>query len=71
MDDSNQLKQLIEEIKIIKEKIDALEREQRMIREDILSGNAKEHMKKRMLQNPVEKMVLKKEKIDKEIKIEI
>lgn len=71
MDDSTLYKQLIEEIKIIKEKIDALEREQRMIREDILSDNATEHMKKRMLHNPAEKMVLKKEKIDKEIKIKI
>jgi len=71
MDDSESLKQLIEEIKVLKEKISALEREQRMIREDILSGNAKERMKKRILQNTPEKMVLKKEKIDKEIKIKI
>lgn len=71
MDDSTLSKQILEEIKVIKEKINALEREQRMIREDILSGNAKESMKKRMLQNPAEKMVLKKERIDKEIKIKI
>ena len=71
MDDSSISKQLLEEIKIIKEKINALEREQRKIREDILSGNAKESMKKRMLQSPKEKMVLKKERIDKEIKIKI
>ena len=71
MDDSDLSIQLIEEIKLIKERINALEREQRMIREDILSGNAKEHMKKRILENPAEKRVLKKEKIDKDIKIEI
>jgi len=63
--------QLKEEIKEIKERLLAIEREQRNIREDILSGDPKARMQKRILENPTEKIQDKKEKIDKQIKIEI
>jgi hypothetical protein len=71
MGDAEINQQLREEIRTIKERLLAIEREQRRIREDILSGNAKERMQKRILENPPEKIEEKREKIDKEIKIEI
>jgi len=69
--DDELVNQLKEEIKRIKERLLALEKEQRKIREDILSGSPKERMQKRILESPPEKMTVKKEKIDEEIKIEI
>ena len=65
------VKQLADEIRTIKERLQAIEKEQRMIREDILSGDPKERMQKRILNKPPRKREEIKEKIDKEIKIEI
>jgi len=61
---------LLEEIQQIKERLTAIEKEQRWIREDILSGNPTERMHKRLLSN-TEKTTTKKEKMGDEIKIEI
>jgi len=63
--------QLKEELRTIKERLVAIEKEQRWIREDILSGQPAERMKKRLLENRSGEIVDKKEKIEKEIKIEI
>jgi len=63
--------QLKDEIKAIEERLRAVEIEQRRIREDILSGSAKERMKKRMLSHPRDNRSEKKEKIAKQIRIEI
>ena len=71
MSDAKLISQLEEEIRIIKERLMAMEKEQRQIREDILLGSPKERMQKRMLEKPAEKIIEKKEKIDKQIKIEI
>jgi len=55
----------------IKERLRAVEKEQRLIREDILSGEAKVRMQKRMLENkPSDRKELKK-KMDEDIKIKI
>jgi len=70
MGDEELLTQLQEEISKIKERLYAIEREQRLIREDILSGNPKSRMQKRLLEKPYNKEEIKK-KIDDEIKIEI
>jgi hypothetical protein len=64
------LENLVEEIRQIKERLLLIEKEQRWIREDILSGNPTERMHKRILSN-TEKTSSKKEKIDDDIKIEI
>jgi hypothetical protein len=61
---------LIEEIRQIKERLLLIEKEQRWIREDILSGNPTERMHKRILSN-TKKSDSKKEKMGDEIKIEI
>jgi hypothetical protein len=69
--DEDVVKQLTDEIRSIKERLQAIEKEQRMIREDILLGDPKERMQKRILNKPPQKREEIKEKIDKEIKIEI
>jgi len=43
---------LTEKIRQIEERLVAIEKEQRLIREDILSGEADMRMKKRILDNP-------------------
>ena len=43
---------LVREINELKERLIALEKEQRQIREDILSGAPKERMQRRLLENP-------------------
>ena len=43
---------LVKEIEELKERLIALEKEQRQIREDILSGTPKERMQRRLLENP-------------------
>jgi FtsZ-binding cell division protein ZapB len=43
---------LLKEIEELKERLIALEKEQRQIREDILSGTPKERMQRRLLENP-------------------
>jgi hypothetical protein len=55
----------------IKERLKAVEIEQRRIREDLLSGEATERMKKRMLQNPNKEIRKIKKKIDEDISIKI
>ena len=69
--DEETLNKLTEEIREIKERLVAIEKEQRWIREDILSGNARERMHSRILNNKPKNINEKKEKIDDEIKIEI
>jgi len=70
MGDEELLFQLQEEILQLKERLIAIEREQRLIREDILSGSPKARMQKRLLEKPSNKDEIKR-KIDDEIKIEI
>ena len=65
-----QINQIQHELKQIKERLFAIEKEQRQIREDILSGDPRARMHKRLLEKPTEKNNTK-EKIDSEIKIEI
>ena len=71
MDDAQTILELKEKITVLEERLRAIEREQRMIREDILSGQTRERMQKRLLEKPPEKMDKVKEKLDKQIKIEI
>jgi len=66
------IKQIKEELSKINERLAAIEKEQRLIQKDILSGNAKESMQRRLLNgSPKKTYHQKKEKIDSEIKIEI
>ena len=70
--DEDLLKQLKEDLSKINERLSAIEREQRYIQQDILSGNPKESMQRRLLNGTPEKAYhQKKENIDSEIKIEI
>ena len=71
MADAQTIIQLQEKIKILEERLRALEKEQRMICQDILSGRSKEHMHQRLLEKPTEKMQKLKERLDEQIKIEI
>jgi len=50
--DEEHITVLVKEIKDLKERLVALEKEQRQIREDILSGAPKERMQRRLLENP-------------------
>ena len=71
MDDvDNLLTKVLQEINSINERIRAIEKEQRMIREDILSGEPDIRMKKRILENPKKYEEIKKE-IDSRIDIKI
>jgi len=70
--DEDVLNQLKLEIEKINERMYAIEKEQRYLQQDILSGNPKESMQRRILNGTPEKTYhQKKEKIDNEIKIEI
>ena len=69
--DEELINKLKEEISILEERLRAVEVEQRRIREDILSGNARERMQKRMLNYPKDSRAEKKERLSKQIKIEI
>lgn len=69
--DNDRINKLTNAIKEIYERITLIEKEQRLIKEDILSGDPRERMQKRLLQNPKDQLKNKKEKIDDEIKIEI
>ena len=51
---------LLKEIEELKERLIALEKEQRQIREDILSGTPKARMQRRLLENPEDKFRMKK-----------
>ena len=50
--DEEHISVLVKEIEELKERLIALEKEQRQIREDILSGTPKERMQRRLLENP-------------------
>ena len=71
MDDAQIILELENRVRNLEERLEALEKEQRLIREDILSGSMKERMRKRMLEKPSGKREEIKEKLDKQIKIEI
>jgi chaperonin cofactor prefoldin len=51
MSDNELIEDLEEKISNIEERIKAIEKEQRMICEDILSGRTKERMRQRLLEN--------------------
>jgi len=65
------IKNLNDDIVEINERLRAIEVEQRKIREDILSGEPKERMHKRILDNQDDNLQKIREKIDEEIKIKI
>ncbi len=65
------INELENKIRILEERLRAVEKEQRNIREDILSGKAEIRMQRRLLEKPPKKIDELKEKLDKEIKIEI
>ena len=71
MSDNELIEELREKISNMEERLKAIEKEQRMIREDILSGRAKERMRQRMLENAQKRSEELKKKIDKDIKIGI
>ena len=70
MDEIN-LDQINKKLENIDERMTLIEKEIRLIREDILSGNPKERMHRRMLENVNEDLVEKKKKLEKDIKIKI
>jgi len=63
MNEKNELEKLKDELVNIRERLIAIEKEQRMLIEDILSGNPKERIKKRLLEKPSNK----KEEIEKKL----
>jgi predicted nucleic acid-binding Zn-ribbon protein len=65
------LKDLKDDLGKIKERLRAVEKEQRLIREDLLSGEAKIRMQKRILENQPNKINELRKKIDEEINIKI
>ena len=65
------LKSLKDNLIDIKERLSAVEIEQRRIREDLLSGEPKARMKKRILQNKTGDIKELRKKIDDEINIKI
>ena len=71
MADAQTIKELTNKIKILEERLQAVEKEQRYLREDILSGNPEERIKRRLLEKPTKNIKDLKEELDKEIKIEI
>jgi len=71
MDDALNVIDIHDKIRCLEERILAIEKEQRRICEDILSDDPKERMQKRILERPSEKIKELKERIDKQIRIEI
>ena len=69
--DEELIKQILNEIKDLQERLVAVEKEQRRIREDILSGSPLERMQRRILEKPKTDREEKREKISNQIKIEI
>ena len=66
-----EIKELKNKINQLQERLNAIEKEQRLIREDILSGEPQERMKKRILEKKsINKNVLKK-KLDEDFRVEI
>lgn len=70
MDNKSTIIELNEKVKSIEERLLAIELEQRKIIEDILSGEPTEHLHRRIIGKPKEK-ISKKEKIIENSKIEI
>jgi len=68
--DEDILKKILNEINTMNERLRAIEKEQRLIREDILSGEADLRMRKRILEKPRKNNKNKKE-IDEKIDIKI
>ena len=66
--DEEHITELINEIREIKERLIGLEKEQRQIREDILSGTPVARMQQRLLENPEDKF-RKRKIVDLNIKI--
>jgi hypothetical protein len=58
--DEEHISELLKEIREIKERLIGLEKEQRQIREDILSGTPKARMQRRLLENPEDKFRIRK-----------
>ena len=71
MSDNELIEDLKEKISNMEERLKAIEKEQRMIREDILSGRAKERTQHRLLENDQKRNEELKKKLDKDIKIGI
>jgi len=71
MSDNELIEDLKEKITNMEERLKAIEKEQRMICEDILSGRAKERMRQRLLENAQKRSEELKKKLDKDIKIGI
>ena len=71
MSKDNSIIQLEEKLRNIEDRLIALEKEQRMIREDILSGTPTERMRQRLLENPEKRKEELMKKIENEIKFEI
>ena len=71
MSDNELIEDLKEKISNMEERLKAIEKEQRMIREDILSGRAKERTQQRLLENDQKRSEELKKKLDKDIKIGI
>ena len=67
----NVIKQLAEKINNIDDRIKALEKELRLVREDILSGRPNERMRHRLLENPQKRKEELKKKLENEINFEI
>jgi len=63
--------QLEEKIRSMNDRLEALEKEQRLIREDILSGMPVERMRQRLLENTQKRKDELKRKIENEINFEI
>ena len=71
MADARTINSLKIKIRDLEERLRAVEKEQRNIREDILSGTPEERMQRRLLEKPPKNLKDVKDKLDKEIKIEI
>ena len=54
--DEELLSKIVRKINEIDERLTAIEKEQRLIREDIFSGKPKERMQRRLLENQPEKL---------------
>lgn len=70
MDDLSNISDLKERITNLEERLSAIEIEQRKIIEDILSGQPMEHMRRRILEKPKDK-ISEKRKMIEDSKIEI
>ena len=70
-EDEKLIIQLRKEIRELEWRLRAVEKEQRIIREDLLSGEVKERMQKRILEKHPKKIKELKEKIDEDISIKI